>query len=159
MIQRIQSIFLLVAIICSGLLFLVPVFRLIPADPAETVRYNVNILQTTAVNSNNQSTLMLNQPLLILNTILIVLSFSTIFSYQKRMRQAFFCKILLFLYAGLIILIIYYWMQLSNLASLKLNLIPAWGSALLLLAIVSVFISRFYILKDEALVRSADRLR
>ena len=159
MIQRIQSIWLLGAIICSGLLFLMPFFQLIPADGVQTSTYSVTVLKTVAMKTNHQQVIMLNQPLLLLNSVLIILSLITIFSYQKRIRQVQYCNLLLLLFVGLILLIIYSWKQVASLEPFQLNIMPGWGSALVVSSMVCVFMARTYILKDEALVRSADRLR
>ena len=78
---------------------------------------------------------------------------------EPQLQQVKICNITLLFLALLILLFLYESKQVSDLAGENYAASPGWGVAFLTISILLIFSARYYILKDEALVRSADRLR
>jgi hypothetical protein len=159
MIQRKQSVFLLIAIVCNLLLFIFPVFKWTPltVDTNGTPGYTLSVLETIDTQTGKQT--YLNRPLIIADTMIIILSFAVIFMYKNRVKQAKICNLLMILQLILGGLIIYDWNMVSKLAGNSFTWMPQGGVLFFVLALLLFWLSRRFILKDEALVRSADRLR
>ncbi|MCX7727943.1 MAG: DUF4293 domain-containing protein [Bacteroidia bacterium] len=142
MIQRIQTIYLLISIILSSLLFFFP--------------FQSNILfseiKDITLNWKNHANSYL-QLASILNAFLILLTIMTIFLYKKRKIQMKLCYSISILQIILLLLMLHGANQEQGLPTYKLPfIIPIINTIIIQMA-------RFYIKKDEELVRSADRLR
>ncbi len=138
-IQRVQSIYLLVAGITSSALFALP-FATAPAQAD-------GMLQDGAFDIND------HYALLVMTILIVLLSFVTIFLYNNRVLQMNLGKLNIVLLLGLIGVAGYLFRTLSVTTSLGLGImIPA-------LVFVFVLLANRNINKDEKLVRSADRLR
>lgn len=150
MIQRIQTLYLLAVVALGVALIWLPVVQLVtPEEAAELHIWELSALGGAPL-----------QGLwgLLLTTLLIpVLALVDIFLYNKRILQArlnIFTVLLCLGYYG--VLAIYIW-----LAKVSLNVdwhILPWASFPLICMILTLMATRA-ILKDEALVRAADRIR
>ena len=143
MIQRIQSVFLFLASLCS--------FGLFTTDVAET---KVNV-SGASVFADAHLTIF-DSPLLLGGAIGAgVVTLIAIFVFGNRRLQSILCKIAVFLtlayvaYGGLL------WSSDPGASTAEVE--P--GIALPILTIVFAILAARYIGKDEKLVRSADRLR
>ena len=129
MIQRIQSIFLLIVVLCG-------------VGAIAFVQYNENAL------SDDEILFMCFQ---LLNFISILLAAIAVFLYKNRIPQIKLCAWIIalnvFLILSVIFLVRY---QIIN---------QLWAIFFPLASTVSSFLARRYIKKDEELVRSADRIR
>ncbi len=152
MIQRIQSIYLLVASILLGSIFVYPIAELLGAD-GQLFIFNFNGLSV----ENEDGMYLLTIPTVILLVIMVTISFISIFLYKKRviqMRLNSFNIILMLGYMGLA----YYYIQnfskqLNGIVSYEITAIfPFVAAVLTYLAIRAIG-------KDEALIRSMDRIR
>lgn len=156
MIQRIQSIYLLVATILSGSIFLYPFAEILSADG------RLFIVKFNGLYENRESMLSLYSsptvPLIILLVIIVMISFLSIFLYKKRivqMRLNSFNIILMIGYLGLA----YYYVhqvflrQLDGVVSYEITAIFPFVAAIL------TYLAIRAIGKDEALIRSMDRIR
>ncbi len=144
MIQRIQTVYLLLSLICAGLLYLFPVW----ATTAESIDGGMSEI--------GAGTHLLLLPLPIL---MIISHLIAVFSYKNRKRQKQFCTGNILLYVifllGSLLLI-----QLEHHFFQHFNLFEFRPGVLLLIAgIVFNVLARSGIKKDEALLRSMDRLR
>ena len=142
MIQRKQSLFLLLATAISALLLYLPVFELLPEDvslPGKKVTVTINAL------------------LLIINGAVGILAFVTIFFYKNRGLQLRSCNLALLLTCILIGLLFFLSDTMSSGMNQKIHYL--YGSYLPLIQIVFLFLASRYVRKDDELVRSADRLR
>ena len=142
MIQRQQSIYLLLTTIIAAILFYVPLFEYPLATTGTTA-------QTFFIASNSF--------LLILNISIGVLSFITIFLYKKRMLQLRACRLCLLLIFVLTALCFFTSDTLATTINQRVTFKA--GIYLPLIQIIFVFLAHRGIMKDEDLVRSADRLR
>jgi len=141
MIQRIQSIWLLLSALCSGLIFLVPL-----GNSESGQKFFVHGWQTQATEDGNTGVLWM----LVLACALLPLP--VIFQFRKRARQIkmiWTIVVLNLAMAALLLFAIFETDQAQPGAGFLL--IPA-SAVFLILAIVAIS-------KDEKLIRSADRLR
>lgn len=153
MIQRIQSLFL------SGILLLMLLFLFLPfgtfgSDNGEIYSLFHNGL--FKILPSGQVAVYYNYALSILNILVLILTFLTIFSFRHRLLQIKYCGIIMLL---LVVITGSELWQLIQTAksfsyySLKIAFFfPIIGIVLTLLA-------RKFIRRDEELVRSADRIR
>lgn len=136
MIQRIQSIYLLIAIITSGVLPLfLPLFTL---DNGEVI------------------TFMDNLAFVVLFVFSATLSIITLLSYKKRKKQFVLNRLNIILNLILLGLFIYRLLNLSGEAEVSEKGI---GMILPVISIVFLSLANRAVKKDEDLVKSADRLR
>ena len=159
MIQRVQTLYLLLATIFTGLLLFVPLASSdISNMHADLTAWGIYVTDMT---NNGLITQVLSHSWFgILLTVTTLLPFATIFLYKNRKRQMLLCIveiILLAVSAGLLIYLQQTDILIEGMAQPKFVLFSQSG--LLLLSIVSVWIARRRIAKDEALVRSLDRIR
>ncbi|MBR4564864.1 MAG: DUF4293 domain-containing protein [Paludibacteraceae bacterium] len=152
MIQRIQTLYLLLVVILGVVLCFMPVLQLVSPQEAEALEvWEVSAFGIHAV------------PLqglwgLTVTTVLIpLLALVDIFLYKNRILQArlnIFTVMLCLGYYG--VLAIYVWLAKMSLGA-EWHIIP-WASIPLICLILTLMATRA-ILKDEALVRAADRIR
>ena len=150
MIQRIQTIYLLVVVALGITLLFMPVVQFVsPEDAAELHVFELSALGGAPLHGIWGLTL---------TTALIpLLALVDIFLYRKRILQArlnIFTVMLCLGYYG--VLAIYIWLAKMSMG-LEWHLIP-WASIPLVCMILTLMATRA-ILKDEALVRAADRIR
>ncbi|MBR1877622.1 MAG: DUF4293 domain-containing protein [Paludibacteraceae bacterium] len=152
MIQRIQTLYLLLVVILGVTLCFVPVLQLVTPEEAEELR----IWELSAFGFGDV-------PLqglwgLTLVTVLIpLLALADIFLYKKRLVQArlnIFTVLLCLGYYG--VLAIYVWLAKLSLG-VDWHVLP-WAAIPLVCMVLTLMATRA-ILKDEALVRAADRIR
>jgi hypothetical protein len=143
MLQRIQSIYLLLVALLSVVLIFAKLF-LIEA-PALNPPYD-HVSRYLASNSF----------LMILNGVIGVISFITIFLYKKRMTQVKACNLLMILICVLVGLLFF---TADTLNTENAKVVYKYGTYLPLIQLILTFLAMRAIKKDEELVRSADRLR
>lgn len=143
MIQRIQSLYLSIHFILSALLFFFP-FQTNIVNFSE-----IKNLQLTFVDSENFYLLLAA----ILNLIILIDTATIIFLYKNRKLQMLLCHYLTAMNIVLLGLMYYGANKLEGLPTYKLPfIIPV-------LNIVLSQLARYFIHKDEELVRSANRIR
>ena len=152
MIQRIQSIYLLVVTILLGSIFIYPFAELLSSDG------QLFIFKFSGLTIENEDGLyLITIPRIILLVITVLISFVSVFLFKKRiiqMRLNSFNIILMIGYLGLN----YYYIQnfsnqLDGVVSYEITAIfPFVAAVLTYLAIRAIG-------KDEALIRSMDRIR
>ena len=154
MIQRIQTIYLLIAEILIGTLFFVP-FAKIAAKEGGIYRFDINGVIYEGV--QRPETLSNSLPLIILCAVSLTIVLITIFLYKNRMLQMRLCTINIFVLLGLGSLIYYYVSESAKL----LSGIYSFTIFLLfpLIAAILIYLAIRAIKKDEMLVRSIDRIR
>ena len=150
MIQRIQTLYLLAVVALGIALIWLPVVQLVtPEDAAELQVYELSALGGAPIQGVWG---------LLVTTILIpLLALIDIFLYRKRILQArlnIFTVMLCLGYYG--VLAIYIW-QAKLALGVDWHILP-WASFPLVCLVLTLMATR-RILKDEALVRAADRIR
>jgi len=155
MIQRIQSLYLLIATLITGSLFFLTLAEMATMDKL----YELNWRGIYLIEAGESPQLIIPAWALSILTILATcVSLITIFLFKKRMVQIRLCSLNLGLLLGLSGMIFYMGKTASNeLGASEL----AFKVALVLplIAMVFVYLAMRAIGKDEALVRSMDRIR
>jgi hypothetical protein len=160
MLQRIQSLYLLIAAIAFTLLFLINIYRVeTTTDPKQVVSMNV----TTITNIQSDNTIAV-QPVFqlfpfTLNLVLLILIIVTIFWYKNRIQQNLLVKLCILLNSGLLVLLLLSTDKLKTMVTGTFIASYQPGIFLPLISLGLLFLASRSIMKDEALVRSADRLR
>lgn len=152
MIQRIQSLFLLLASAASFGIFFSPFARFYSGD----IYCEFSALRITSISS--QDITMPNTWMFIALAIVIgLISFITIFLYKNRKLQSNLSKINIFLNIFLILIIFFYADNLSKIINVEATY--KLGAYLPIVSLLFLILANRFIIKDEKLVRSADRLR
>ncbi len=152
MIQRIQSVYLFFALIITGSLFFLNLAELATASEGYVLTYK-------GVFTSGEDVIMA-MPALALNILLIlamVFTIATLFLYKKRMLQIRLSALNMGLHAGLSVMIFYFGKIAAKEfhAELSFN----WPLILPLISIILIFLAMRSIGKDEALIRSLNRIR
>lgn len=148
MIQRIQTLFLLVAALLSVLLYFIPVYVIPGADATGL------IVDPTA---GTEYILSSNTLLSIINGSVGVLSLVCILLFRNRNLQLRLANVNLLLICILIGLLFFLADTLGTTRQAPISY--RYGSYLPLIQLIFTFLASRSIRKDEELVRSADRLR
>jgi hypothetical protein len=153
MIQRIQSIYLLLVLVGSILLFFLPVSAFYTGD----FTYKLNILGLELLSGTEQGVKVMTWPMLVANSLVIVFTIFGIASFKKRILQN---KIVAFIFLFNAILVgLAYWISDALATTLKT---PVHYENTAVIPIVSVLLLVFAakaIRKDEAKMRASNRLR
>lgn len=150
MIQRIQTLYLLAVVILGIILIWQPVVQLVTPESAEE-------LQIWELNALGGAPLQGLWGLLLTTVLIPVLALVDIFLYKKRILQArlnIFTVMLCLGYYG--VLAIYIWLAKLSMG-VEWHILP-WAAIPLICMVLTIMATR-RILKDEALVRAADRIR
>jgi len=153
MIQRIQSVFLLVAAIVTIILLFIPIGDIYTAEAQYTFTcFNVHLPNGQVVMSTLYIAL-----ILILSA---CISIYAIFKYKDRMKQTKIVSVnmLVFLVAIMLMIWVYpdfLFPKKFEMAGFRFN----YWIMIFVLPPVCMFLANRFIRKDERLVRSADRLR
>lgn len=143
MIQRIQTIFLLIVVFLSGLMFLTDFASF--EKGAEITGFSVCGIQNVCT----------TWPLAILNFIILALALVTIFTYKNRILQMRICTFNAILMIGEYALMAFYMYYLKEDAKLNFS----YAILFPFVNIVLSYLAWRAIGKDEALVHSYDHLR
>ena len=156
MIQRVQTLYLLLATALMSLTLFLPLANIWQAD-------NTLVIKAFSVDlSSFEFDLPLPIYLGIILTAATLLPFITIFLFKKRLVQIRLCVSELVLLVGAIAFIALYCYRLCSLLSeVTTNSIftISFAAVMPIIAIILVILAMRAIAKDEALVRSLDRIR
>ncbi len=159
MIQRIQSIYLLISSVLLSYLFFIPV-----AEYVTESNDVLNLFCYAFIDTKVDQQVMVTVPIVILLVITILLSLVTIFLYKNRrlqIRISIYNIVLMFGLTG----IIYYYYKTGILQLINEQNITISAQKMLYSSLIPIFAAFFTylaykkILKDDALVKSIDRLR
>ena len=164
MIQRIQSLFLLIAFIAMILLFFFPIASITEYTQVKSEALETDYYELSATGFNDPSPASVPQlsgyafiPLIILIIMELILIFYTIFRYKNRMHQLKLVKMGIFIN---IILVAGVFLNYPKLfITSQIDIEPGLGVYFPLISLMFLVIAYRFILKDEKLVKSADRLR
>lgn len=158
MIQRIQSVYLLLAAIALIVLYFLPVATYFSEFSYSKLYISHLAVLTPGVDPViKDSTIM---PLAIFNGLIIAIVFMSIFMYKKRILQSRMVKLCIFMSVILVALIFFVYSPLvaKHIGS-DADFSEGYGVYFILVALVMLVLANRGIIKDERLVRSADRLR
>ena len=161
MLQRIQSLYLAVAAIAFALLFFLNIYKVeTTTQPIQVVSMSVTTI--TSFQADNPSPVPPHFQLFsfTLNLILFILVIVTIFWYKNRVQQNLLAKLCILLNSGLLVLLLLSTDKLiSVIGSAAYNATYQSGIICPVISLVLIFLASRAIMKDENLVKSADRLR
>lgn len=163
MIQRKQSIFLAIAVLCVGLMFLFPIATYVAASN-EAGSTGAVVFGAMGITMDGKVPLFAPDPIVPIYAvagIAIAILVFIIFLYKQRMRQVRFANFAYILLLGLFAAVFMTEHSLGSLMEAKGGEEGSYGPSyfLPLVALVFVFLAVRAIKADEALVKSADRLR
>lgn len=153
MIQRIQSVYLLLSVIITALLFFMPVANLTVPQEFTYRFYTTKVVQA----GSPDIFIAYNWMSLVLNSVITSLSAVIIFLYKKRFLQLRLCIVNIILLLGLLLLM---WLQVHNMTG-ELQADRQWGLSMGFPLISAIFnwLALRGIIKDIALMKSYDRIR
>ncbi len=152
MIQRIQSLFLLIAVVCMVVCLCNPIGVFVP----DALKPGIELYNLWAVNPDEGVRIFSYWPLFALLLLATTVTLFTIFAYKNRKRQAKMCVTsILLTMAWYIAFVVYGYI----LEPKDTKFYPAILAALPLVAVILLFMARSRIIADEKLVRAADRIR
>ena len=157
MIQRIQTIYLLVAAIAAVLLFVLPMATF--TGPGGTWEYTALAIQLLDETGDTASA---NPwPVAVLAGLMALMCGAVIALFKNRPAQLRLGKGMFLLGTALLVSVIFYFDDARTLASGdgEATVNYGFGLALPVLALIMVFLANRSIRKDEELVKSVDRLR
>lgn len=164
MIQRIQTLFLAIAAIAIMLMYFFPFasiteFTEIQNELLETDYFDMSVMgfEDPSPDSLPQINLMVHIPVLILASVIFMLIVYSILRFKSRRQQMNFVKITFFLNIIMVAGIFLDYQKLFT--SVPINIELEMGAYLPLISLVFLIAANRYILKDEKLIKSADRLR
>ena len=155
MIQRAQSIYLLSVTILMVFLIVLPIAEVVIGGGEILVYYNYGIKRYVAENSE---IIVYTVPVTIITCVIGIISFINIFLYTNRNMQMRICLYNILLLAGLMVLIYFYFVVIKK----RLNVSSHTFKLSIVFPIISLILTLMAlrgIRKDEALVKSYERLR
>lgn len=158
MLQRIQSLYLGLAVIALTLLFFFPIASFL----SETLYFDFSIigLQSHVPGVNPDFPNWFTWPLAALNLAIILLLGYTIYRYGKRPQQIMLTNIGVLLNVILVAAMLFLYTHLiEKKTGITPNYISHIGVYLPLVSLVFIMLANRAIKRDEKLVKSADRLR
>ena len=153
MIQRIQTVYLILATVLISLMHFLPMVKILAGTNAIVVFRSNGFF-----NENTTERLLPALPFFLLISIVIILYLTAIFFFRNRNLQARICRLNILLLVGSMGLMTYYIIHVYKLvdADSMTTKIPVLFP---LIAIVLTWLAIRGIVKDEALVRSVDKIR
>ena len=151
MIQRIQSVYLFLAVVVLGLLFFFPLANF-------SNNQDIIIFSIQGFSRFSPLEQIPTWPLVVVNALSIVLTTVTIFLFKNRLLQIRLTRFALMLNLGFIALT--YFVYGDHLAKqIKMPVNYEFGSFLPVIALVFHVLAIYAINKDERLIKSIDRIR
>lgn len=155
MIQRIQTLFLFAAFAVGVAAFFFPIASFL-TDKGYIDLCVLGVVNDTTFNLELPDTLYL----MIVLGLSTVMAFFTIFLYKKRMLQVKLIRFAILLNIVYLALIFFmYAPDLEAITGASADYVKQPGIYLVIVSVVSLLLASRYIMKDEKLIRSADRLR
>ena len=149
MIQRIQTVYLLIVAVLAVIVISMPLGSLITPDSAINEMTNLSI--TAADGTVNYDP----WALFAIQMVSAVIALGTIFLYKKRMVQIRLCLFNIILLIGYYVTLAVFVYMLKG----ESSFVPSWNVCLPFISIVLNWLALRAIGKDEALIRSLNSLR
>lgn len=157
MIQRIQTLFLVLIAVAMGIMIAFPIWSKTATDGTQSV-------QLDALHLTHQQGITANITpvwyIALLGGVVAAIAIYTIFQYRNRMRQAVFCGINSLVMTAIVALVMYFiFKQGQPLFDAQVQGEFKIGFYALLVALLSNFFANRFIRRDEKFVRSQERMR
>lgn len=162
MIQRIQSIYLMLIVICQSLLFATALATFTSYETS----FNLSLMGFYKLSSAGNEMLINSYSLVAVNILVILFTLFVIFSFKNRKNQIKLAAFNFLLICSFVVLMFYSFDNAKSLLDNSYNtqgaeLSTTYGIGMILpiLSLIFNFLAIKGIRKDEELVRSADRIR
>ncbi|MCF6342457.1 MAG: DUF4293 domain-containing protein [Bacteroidales bacterium] len=157
MIQRIQSVYLLLAIVSLAAMFFFPLATFIGGDKDQLVLYIYQLLSEVP-DSKPDVPFYFIYPNLLLAALSLLITFISVFMFKKRMLQLKMVRLVILLILVLIgVFFFYYAVELEKASGIAAQY--DFGAYLPLAAFAFLLLAYRGIMSDEKLIRSSERLR
>ena len=161
MLQRIQSLYLLVAAIVFAMLFFLNIYKVeTTTAPVQVISMSVTTITLFQIDNPSPAPPQFRVFPFTLNLILFILVIVTIFWYKNRVQQNLLAKLCMLLNSGLIVLLL---LSTDKLKTMLVSsaYIASYQAGIIfpVISLALLYLASGAIMKDENLVRSADRLR
>lgn len=160
MLQRIQTVFMFLAIVAGVLIFFFPIATY-QSGTIEFFIYSMNLENIGSLAENLENTKYFGEwitlPLSILQLLFLIILFINIMQYKKRMLQIRLNRLSISL--SFLVLAGFAWTLINLTQMFQNDLGYGIGAIIPLIGIILLFMANYNIRKDEKLIRSADRLR
>ena len=145
MIQRIQTLYLLLVVVLGTLLCVFSPVQFLLPEATEYVSLHA----------------MDKWPMAVMTMAVPVLALVTIFLFKRRTLQIRLCAVEMVLLLGVLILYgLYYWFTIKSFENFTLDHLQfGWAAPMPVVALILTYLASRAIFKDEMLVRSLDRIR
>jgi hypothetical protein len=153
MIQRIQTLYLIIALVILSFIIISPFGYFISADHGI---YQLSHGGLAKITGNIYTIVYVSYSVTILVAIAISFVLYAIIKFKKRGVQLLFCKWLIFL--SIVLNIVLFWLYFKTAQNFETSKI-SWSIFMPVVSILPVYMAMRAIRKDEELVKSADRLR
>jgi len=153
MIQRIQTLYLLISVVVINLLFLLPINELTNSE--HILRFT--IFGISEIVLDKSELIIETMPLLVLTSFSALSLFFSIFLFKNRRLQTRLVVYSIVVLIGLQTLFIFYLYKITTLNQTNFSFSP--GLFLPIVAAFIAFLAFRAIRKDDELVKSADRIR
>ena len=155
MLQRIQSLYLFIAICLNAAVFSLDLAALKVGD----LYHNFSIFGLTSADTGME--LYSSISLVVLSALSMLVSLIIIFMYKKRQQQVKLSQLNLFLQLGFVAAIFFMVDDAATTLTNASEMVVEYGAGafLAIVPIVFIYLAIRAIKKDEALVRAADRIR
>jgi hypothetical protein len=154
MIQRIQTIYIIIAAIVISLIYFFPVAEFI--DQQNHI-YELRHSGIVSIHDGIKENIIKTYSITILTSIIALISIITIFLYKRRVLQMRLCIYNILLCIGLEIFFWFYRQQILKI--LQYNFVFKFPIILPVINIILFYLAFRAIKKDEELIRSSERLR
>ena len=162
MIQRIQSILLLLSAIAMGLMLFFPLWQKVSIDPPEEARldaFHLSYDVLSPATGSKQSILKNTFYIALLGSLSAVISLYSIFQYKNRLRQIQLGSLNSLLIGMTLGLLMYVVLKAETLLEPTRQGNYLLGFYLPLASLLCNFTANRFIKKDEKLIKSMDRIR
>lgn len=150
MIQRKQSLFLLLSLICFGLFFFIPLLLITKNE--ET--YELTILSAFDSSLNLSEMFNISVGMILFG---VICSIITLFSFKKLPIQEKFCFILIAV--SILPLVLINFAPILTINELYSQKVPFLSFILLIISSISAYLAKYFIRKDIELLKSLNRIR
>jgi hypothetical protein len=157
MIQRIQTVYLLLLIAAFAALFFIPLSSVTVATNGIEQLHVLSVNSHKVFEGDVVKQTFPEMMLMAINAAIILLALVTIFSFKNRKLQMLICKLLM---VAVIIFVLLAFRATDAIAAVaNAKAIYQAGAYIVIVSLLFIYLALNGIKKDEELVRSADRLR
>lgn len=155
MIQRKQTLYLLISAILMATFVFLPIAAINTAEH----NYTFDILGLKTITNNECTTVLNIWPLTILFAVTALFNVAAIFMYKRRLQQARVTVLSMLLQAGMMVLMAFYVYYIFPQQLENTSLVFQFPAIIPVINIILTFMAYKGIKKDEAIIKSMDRIR